>query len=338
MVVYLNGDFAFMHGIFVPKADIAGASANDLTHWDLNGDSSWNIDVVFSPHNRKSVTVEGPLSDRSSQFLRNGEKLVFWRAFEGRQEQKRYCEILQKFAHIFELHFVPERNAYCRLDRRGDVEDVVRIIQTPERGEGWGTNVVTVKRAVIDEYLAVTDFVFFLAFDFTRFRPRGFVGWQHGGKSDMFSERDLYYRLHVEPGHASYSRGGHIIHSELSKDDVIAIRDSPHAERREYASFIAWDFKNKILGEISTAPTSITNYFTQSELPFEMSPAFFRPEVLLRYKTDSDKYCLEDRSISCRNSWHLETYDINDAGQVHTYLGYLQRLPYEEQAVLEILQ
>ena len=66
------------------------------------------------------------------------------------------------------------------------------------------------------------------------------------------------------------------------------------------------------------------NYFTQSDLPFEMSPAFFHPEVLTRYKSDSDKYTLQDRSISCRGAWHLQTYDINDAGQgayVHRVLA-----------------
>ena len=36
-------------------------------------------------------------------------------------------------------------------------------------------------------------------------------------------------------------------------------------------------------------------------------------------------------SISCRGTWSLQTYDINDAGQVHTYLVYLRYLPYEEQ-------
>jgi hypothetical protein len=126
-------------------------------------------------------------------------------------------------------------------------------------------------------------------------------------------------------------RGAHIAQSAISKDAVITRHNYSVKEQREYASFIAWDFKNKVLRDISTAPSATANYFTKSDLPFEMSPAFFRPEVLLKYKSDSDKYRLEDRSISCRNAWHLETYDINEAGQVHTYLIYLQSLPYDEQ-------
>ncbi|HBA7719378.1 TPA: hypothetical protein J1Z28_004648, partial [Escherichia coli] len=43
------------------------------------------------------------------------------------------------------------------------------------------------------------------------------------------------------------------------------------------------------------------------------------------------KYTLEERSIACRNAWYLKSYDINEAGQVHVYIGDLARLPYEEQ-------
>ncbi len=46
---------------------------------------------------------------------------------------------------------------------------------------------------------------------------------------------------------------------------------------------------------MSTAPGATANYFTESDLPFETTPAFFRPDVLLKYKFDSEKYTLESR-------------------------------------------
>ena len=58
---------------------------------------------------------------------------------------------------------------------------------------------------------------------------------------------------------------------------------------------------------------------------------FFKPQVLDKYKADREKYRLEDRTITCRNSWYLQTYDVNEAGQVHTYITYLGNLPIEEQ-------
>ena len=71
----------------------------------------------------------------------------------------------------------------------------------------------------------------------------------------------------------------------------------------------------------------------QNSLPFELSSAFFRPEVLLKYKTDRNKYTIEERhrTIRCRNAWALRSYDVNEAGQVHAYICDLQSLPYQEQ-------
>lgn len=66
-------------------------------------------------------------------------------------------------------------------------------------------------------------------------------------------------------------------------------------------------------------------------MPYELSPAFFRPDVLLKYKADTEKYTIGDRDISCRSAWYLKGYHINKAGQVHAYICDLRNLPYEEQ-------
>jgi hypothetical protein len=101
--------------------------------------------------------------------------------------------------------------------------------------------------------------------------------------------------------------------------------------KKKYATFKIYDRKNGVNVETSCAPQFLSNYFQKSDLPWEISPAFFRSEVLHRFKADPEKYTLEDRRITCRNAWHLKTYDINESGQVHTYIGYLADLPYEEQ-------
>ena len=96
-------------------------------------------------------------------------------------------------------------------------------------------------------------------------------------------------------------------------------------------TFFEGKVKNNVQVETSCGPEFLSNYFKKSELPWEVSPAFFRPEVLHRFKADPEKYTLDDRTISCRNAWYLKSYDINDAGQVHAYIGDLARLPLEEQ-------
>lgn len=100
-----------------------------------------------------------------------------------------------------------------------------------------------------------------------------------------------------------------------------------------YVEFIAQDWRNGQVTRISTNPTATTNYFVakENDLPFELSPAFFRPEVLSKYKTDREKYTVGERDIHCRSSWYLRGYDVNKAGQVHAYICDLQKLPYSEQ-------
>ena len=104
-------------------------------------------------------------------------------------------------------------------------------------------------------------------------------------------------------------------------------------EHENYVDFLADDFRNRKVVDISTDPHATTNYFqTQgNSLPFEMSPVFFKPEVLAKYKNDTDKYAIEDRSIYCRGAWRLRGYDVNESGQVHAYICGLRNLPYEEQ-------
>lgn len=122
-----------------------------------------------------------------------------------------------------------------------------------------------------------------------------------------------------------------IIRSNISKESIYK-KICNEDEDKQYETFIAYNRKNKKIEEISCAPECLASYFEEdSALPFEISPAFFNPEILAKYKANPDKYKIEHRRITCRDTWQLRTFDINKAGQVHTYLRYLKELPYEEQ-------
>jgi hypothetical protein len=262
-----------------------------------------------------------------------GEQLLFMRTFDGYEPKGTYVEILQKLLHVFGLHFIEDRNAYCRLDKRGDLEDVISINRVADpSGHYRGGLVVTIQREILDEYAAVTDTSIVRMFDLTRCRIGSFGGWSTTGDEGESADGDMYYRYHIEPGRASYMRGVQIVPSRMSRDEAARKVGWGEPEHRKYESFIAVDRKNGgVVCEISTEPGRTANYFIESDLPWEISPAFFRPDVLLRYKADTDKYSMEHGSITCRGAWSLKTYDINDAGQVHTYIAYLRDLPHEEQ-------
>ena len=329
-LIYATNRSSFIHSVLVPSSLLSPPDYDDLSNWNCNPTSSWGIDVRYSEP--RDVWIAPPLNHSGSRTLDAGEQLVFHRSFEGLHGKKTYFEILQKFLHVFDLHFVEERASYCRLDRHGDLEDLIRIVEVPGKGDGSGSNSVVINRELLDDYLVLTQSVIVRMFDFTRYRPGKFDGWRDRQFSDCGVHEDLWYRAHVEAGYASFLRGFHLVHPAITKSDVLRRHDYMLRDvGRDYASFIAWDFKNKVVREVSTAPGATANYFMKSDLPFESSPAFFRPDVLLKYKFDSEKYTLQSRSVSCRGGWSLRTFDVNEAGQVHSYILYLRDLPYEEQ-------
>ena len=328
IILYCSTGDVFLHAVLAPSDVVTSPDPADLMDWSGNPYDSWGVAYSLDP---SKTSIVPPLARSPSKTIARGEQLVFARRFAGVSDETS-IELLQKLMHLYGLYYLEERSAYCRLDGRGDLEDVVAITRTDDSKEHRGGRiVVTIRRSVIDEYMAITDTTMVRMFDITRCNLRSFGGWTGDHDAELKTDDDLIYCRHVEPQHAGYMRGVQIVSTRMSKEDAAARSGLEDPRARKYESFVAIDWKHDTVREISTEPGQTANYFMQSDLPFELSPAFFRPEVLLRYKSDSDKYTLQDRSISCRGAWHLQTYDVNDAGQVHTYIVYLRSLPYEEQ-------
>ena len=331
ILIYGSGPHFLTHAVLVPNSAITPPDHSDLSNSHIMPDDSWCIQRSYGGGEGHRVYLEPPLSHPGCKSLVGGEKMVFIRSFEGMKSHKPSIEINQKLVHSLNTHYLDERHAYCRLDQRGDIEDVISLY-VDEVPDPWKKiRAVSIRRHDLATYMALTNTSLIARFDFTRFIPSGFSSWD-GADEQCYEAADLYYRHRVVPGHASYANGHIILRTTLTAEDLVEQwKTEDDISRRRYASFKIIDRKNKKLVETSCSPQHIVNYFTDSDLPWEISPAFFRSEVLQKYKADPEKYTIEDRSISCRNAWYLKTYDINDAGQVHTYIGYLAGLPYEEQ-------
>jgi hypothetical protein len=129
-VVYATIQHAFMHAIAVPMSLVNPPNVEDLMLWNCTATSSWGVCTTFSEP--RSISISPPLDHTGSKTLDQGEQLVFSRRFEGRVGRKNYYEVLQKFVHLFDLHFLDERNAYCRIDKHGDIEEVIRIVNVSQ--------------------------------------------------------------------------------------------------------------------------------------------------------------------------------------------------------------
>lgn len=329
LVIYASAKSVLIHGVLAPTSKVTPPDGHNLQHSSFPmTDDCWVIQRAWGGGQGHHIYLDPPLS--GSKSFEGGEKLIYRRSFDGVQQGPTPIELSQKLIHSLDLYFVPERKAYCRLDHRGEIEDVIKIIQR-ESVDAWeGLDVVTILRKDLDKFMALSETSLVLMFDFTRVRWGSFSGW---GKVEQYerNEPDLFYHG-GKNGQGSYAHGALIVRTKVTVDELVqAWKDEDDPKNRQYAKFKIYDRKNNINVETSCAPEFLSNYFQKSDLPWEVSPAFFRPEVLLRFKADPERYTLEDRSITCRNAWHLKTYDINEVGQVHSYIGYLAALPYEEQ-------
>jgi hypothetical protein len=329
-VLYASLNAVMIHGVLVPIQGLESINREEFSREFVSPDASWVIEHVSGGGEPDRVYLAPPLR-RLGGSVESGEKLVFKRFFAGR-EGDTPIEISQKLVHALDLHFLEERNAWCRLDDDGDILEVIKIVR--ENNADWihAVTVVTVLAKDFAEYMRLADMALLYFFDFTRTQPRSFSGWS-GVAPVKFDAPDLFYHGGIMGQSGSYINGRMIVRPEVLYENIVNdYMERRNPSLRQYAVFKAIDLKTKKRIEVSANPEGLSNYFQpESTLPLEMSPAFFKAEVLHRYKADQVKYSLNDRSITCRGAWSLRTYDVNKEGQVHTYLRYLGELPYKEQ-------
>lgn len=291
--------------------------------------SSWVItrdEILFEPYEH----------DWGTDAL-SGFPLVYGRHFEGLEgSEGTYLEVAQGYVHGLDVHWRSERGAYCRFDSRGDWEDVVFVTNGESDSD---VTLVSFSRDPLDQYLVEHDAVLVQLFEFMFRRPGSVPNWANSRRVTHGPAHGLsFFQQFAEDGSISQARGVQIVRPRLSRQQVDQRLRKSHwigaeVETDPPVEFTVWDFRNDRIAAVSTDPATTTNYFVASanSLPYETSPAFFRPEVLAKYKADSEKYTVQESTIRCRGGWMLRDYDVNEAGQVLVYICRLRELPRDEQ-------
>ena len=129
IVIYATGHNVLIHGVLALEGKVTPPDGVDLQDGNIPmPDDSWSIQRVSGGGEGHRMYLEPPLS-WGSRSLVGGEKLIFRRHFTGVAEGPSPIELSQKLVHSLDLYFVQERGAYSRLDSRGDIEDVIKVIQ-----------------------------------------------------------------------------------------------------------------------------------------------------------------------------------------------------------------
>ncbi|MDQ3007122.1 MAG: hypothetical protein M3R47_17280 [Chloroflexota bacterium] len=332
LAVYVSGEHSFIHSVAVSNDRLAPLDQEDLMKWNFNPYNS--IASYVTGGGSENVWVERGSSGTGSNTLSGSVQLIFGRSFEGWSGPGRnYFELHQEYAHLAGIHWRPENRAYCRFNEHGDLEAAVSVTSREDKGSNMA--LVSFKWDALEEYLAASNASLVRMFDFPLLRRSGFSSWSTEPLLEYRESEICFYNQKIIPGYAAYTRGVQIIRPRRPVKTIFTgITDGWFGQgKKEHAEFIAYDWRNSQVAKISTDPSATANYFNAkgNSLPYELSPAFFRPEVLLKYKADRDKYTIGEREVSCRATWHLQSIDVNEAGQVHAYICYLRSLPYTEQ-------
>ena len=323
---------AYVHAVLVPETDVASPNPDDLLEWSstpFEGRAGYQYTIV-----QGNAKVEYCTHDARPTKLLTAQQLVFGRQRNDLEDDPVYYELLQEFTHFSDIHWRSDRHAYCGIDQNGDIEAVVSVTK---RDKSEPITLITCKRKTLELFLATSGKVLLRFYDFIMIKPGEFDSWKGGVKRRTTERDDLFYDQCIHPKGHAYTRGAQIVRCITPKQDLFrSLTDPPFRKiDRQYASFIIKEWRNEMVTEVSTDPDHTRNYFEakNNALPFELSAAFFRPEVLTKYKADRDKYTVNEPGchISCRGTWELKSYGVNEAGQVHAYICDLRTLPYQEQ-------
>ncbi len=328
--VYISSKYFWLYSVIVPKSKLKGDYTDNLMQWNFGVSAGWGYGCEYASKTRRPKKhIFPPLDSTSSSVLDGGEAIFFLRSLY--HDGDTYLELNQRLAHVLDIHKVEQRKAYCKVDEgTGDPVDIV----TFSHDDGI---LCTIEKASLDFYLFLTDSVLVRVFDVTRFSSSSFNGWHDDIKKATYTDKvnETYARRGLNIGtdgakEAGYLRGVQIIRQEQSNKQMMRELQGERVTKKEYATFLAYDFKHKKIQECSCDPEKLGNYFVESDLPFETTLAFFRPEVMLRYKQNTDKYTIDAHAITCRGTWYLR-YNSNDEGQIQIYLIDLSHLPSSEQ-------
>ena len=328
LIIYASTIPIYIYSVLVPNENfVSKVNFQDLLRWSCNPYDQ-AISYVWDP-NQRNIRIDRGIGPAGADALKNGKSLIFGRSFDGlKNTDQNYIELLQEYAHLNDIHWRPEHKGYCKFDQNADVINLVSLTKCQETD----MSLVTFLRQPLEDYLIVNRYTLVRMFEFQLYQPNWSGGWSNCKESTIKVDSNFFYRRTDVKDQAAYIRGVQLFNSNRSKDEVISAILHPQEEPARYVEFSVLDWRNAKFTEISTDPRQTTNYFQAeaNDLPYETSPAFFRPEVLSKYKADSDKYAVRDRRIECRSTWSLQ-YDVNKANQVFVYICYLRRLPYQEQ-------
>ena len=118
----------FLHAVLIPRGQ-RERPWDDLNEWSGNPFDHPSCGLVYGGGQGARVELHAPWDDSQPEVLLGAQQLVFGRAFDGRIGTPTYSELAQAITLSHDLHWLEERQAWCRFDDAGDLRLAVRRVR-----------------------------------------------------------------------------------------------------------------------------------------------------------------------------------------------------------------
>ncbi len=239
-----------------------------------------------------------------------------------------YVELSQDFRVLMNMHeryISPTERCFVIDNENGDWDKVAEI-----KGVS-----IRIKLALLRKYLALRKMNLLLFFDEMRYSQQSF---QELGLPPVFNQIEkgpdyIYNYTSLIDCHSDGNKSGGWIMGKcvLRYREKDYNQDSFEQDEKQYANFIYGYDEDGEPKLHSCKKDTLSNYFVANgDNPLEMTPIFFKKEVLDKYYSNPNKYTVSDGAVGCEGSWSMYV-DNDHRNYVIVPLVYLGYLEYSEQ-------
>ncbi|MBA2277652.1 MAG: hypothetical protein H0W06_07785, partial [Chloroflexia bacterium] len=328
--VFVSLDHAYIDTVLVDRSKLVDNWRDELLNWNFGASEGWSLEAREGQNATElDLWLVFPRPYTGWRDLEPGETLVFQRFFPGLPPRKSYLELNQRLIQASSLHWRADRGAFSRLDAYGDFADLIHVRQLSSG------HLCLIHAEILGKYMLATNQALVRVFDFHRCDDwKGFSNYRihRTGESVLINESAL--SANIEELHesglvvGSLLRGVQVVEELISSEQLATRLSRIQKAQNRQASFIAQELPTSCVGVWPPEDGPVLPF---QKPPDPISPAYFKAEVLSKYKQHPDRYAISGSTIDCRGSWSLFSDDVNDEGQVYAYLKDLWTLPYEEQ-------
>jgi hypothetical protein len=240
-------------------------------------------------------------------------------------------ELVQNFLLYHEAFFEADKCEYRHIDEDGGIQTVARLDQRND------DSTILVDAHHLKDYLAANRCCLLRLHDHRRKTTEdinSLIGGERRQTSLTGADFHFLLVLFTEGpwnGWRSFSR--------LTGKDLIRPYPEPDKShtswatgelREQYESFIIGTHENGTPIESTCDENRLSNYFTDRGTPHFLTPVFFSPDVLSKYREEPKRYHVNAGSVSCLDIWTIDI-DITGEQLVQVWLGDLGGIPCKEQ-------